>query len=177
MQDISLLCCSNFSSSLLPALPFIFLSEDHNYVPHGTLRSSLQPDGLRLTKQYYQPHIAEVSREFELVKDLGSGSLVEWMKGLEALGKDRLNDSAKWEHWEARGGLKKVNMRPHQKAIKAAKRSLPSAIEHGTLSRPESVIGPSGFVSSGPTPWITTSSATVLTLASGIDQSSGAVFT
>lgn len=48
----------------------------------------------------------------EEVKELGPATAEEWIKGLDREGKDRLNDSARWEQWEAKGGLKKVNSRP-----------------------------------------------------------------
>ena len=48
-------------------------------------------------------------------RDLGRASAEEWFKGLEMEGKERLDDVVRWEQWEARGGLKKVNQPPHIK--------------------------------------------------------------
>lgn len=45
-------------------------------------------------------------------RELGSASADEWIKGLDGEGKDRLSESVRWEQWEAKGGLKKVNFRP-----------------------------------------------------------------
>ncbi len=70
-----------------------------------------------MTKHYYKPHIREIMRQFDDVKDLGPASAEEWIKGLDGEGKERLNDAIRWEQWEARGGLKKVNQRPHLKAL------------------------------------------------------------
>ena len=66
-----------------------------------------------MAKYYYKPHVQEIKRRFEDVKLLGSGSAEEWIKGLESEGKDRSQDPVRWEQWEAKGGLRKVNTRPN----------------------------------------------------------------
>ena len=71
---------------------------------------------LQLTKHYYKPHIEEIKHRLKAAKDLGNASADEWIKGLEAEGKDRLSEVIRWEQWEAKGGLRKVNPRPHQRA-------------------------------------------------------------
>ena len=48
----------------------------------------------------------------EEVRELGSASTEEWIKGLANEGKDRVTDAVRWEQWEVKGGLKKVNARP-----------------------------------------------------------------
>ena len=53
-----------------------------------------------------------MERRLDKVKELGPATAEEWIKGLDREGKERLNDSARWEQWDAKGGLKKVNSRP-----------------------------------------------------------------
>lgn len=80
------------------------------------LRNATTPPTLQLAKHYYKPHLKEIRQRLADAKELGKPSAEEWFKGLEFEGKDRLNEVIRWEQWEARGGLKKVNPRPHLKA-------------------------------------------------------------
>ncbi|MCJ1287967.1 hypothetical protein MMC26_007320 [Xylographa opegraphella] len=79
------------------------------------LRNAIPPADVRLTKHYFKNHIEEIKRQLQVVKDLGPGSAEEWIKGLENEGQERYNDAARWEQWELKGGLKKVNIRPNSK--------------------------------------------------------------
>lgn len=58
-------------------------------------------------------------RKFEDVKTLGPASVEEWIKGLACQGQERLEDIIRWEQWESKGGLKKVNSRPAPKPTPA----------------------------------------------------------
>lgn len=58
-------------------------------------------------------------QKFEDVKILSPASVEEWIKGLARQGQDRLEDILRWEQWESKGGLKKVNSRPNPKTIPA----------------------------------------------------------
>lgn len=64
---------------------------------------------LKMEKHYYKPHIEDIKRRLADAKALGAPSVEEWMKGLPSEGKERHDDAVRWEQWEARGGLKKVN--------------------------------------------------------------------
>lgn len=48
-------------------------------------------------------------------KSFGAASAEEWIKGLASQGQKRLDDIIRWEQWEYKGGLKKVNIRHHPK--------------------------------------------------------------
>ncbi|KAH9217244.1 hypothetical protein DL95DRAFT_386749 [Leptodontidium sp. 2 PMI_412] len=39
---------------------------------------------------------------------MGSATAEEWLKGLEGRGRERKNDAARWERWEASGGIAKM---------------------------------------------------------------------
>ena len=104
-------------SFILPALPFAFLSQTNHMISISVLRSTTPPTSLQLTKYYYKPHIEEIKRKFDKVKELGPASAEEWIKGLDHEGKERANDAVRWEQWEARGGLRKVNLRPQPKTM------------------------------------------------------------
>ena len=64
---------------------------------------------LKMEKHYYKPHIEDIKGRLTEAKALGAPSVEEWMKGLPSEGKERLDDAVRWEQWEARGGLKRVN--------------------------------------------------------------------
>ena len=102
-------------SSLLPGLPFAFVSSSNNYVTSIALRSAAPPPKLQLGKRYYKAHIDEIGNRLNEARELGKPSAEEWIKGLEMEGKERLDDVVRWEQWEAKGGLKKVNQPPHLK--------------------------------------------------------------
>lgn len=104
-------------SALLPALPFAFISISNHYITSSALRNSTPPPTLQLKKYFYKPHIEEIRQRLDHAKGLGSASAEEWVKGLDSEGKERLNEVTRWEQWEAKGGLRKVNLRPHPRAI------------------------------------------------------------
>ena len=99
-------------SFLLQALPFAFVTETNHYITHSVLRNAAAPPLVPLTKRYYKPHIEEIKRQFEDAKELGTASAEEWIKGLASRGQERLEEIIRWEQWESKGGLKKVNTRP-----------------------------------------------------------------
>lgn len=83
-----------------------------------------------MVKRYYKLHVRNIKQQLEEVRELGTASADEWSKGLAEEGKERIADAVRWEQWEAKGGLKKVNMRPQTKAtvpwtIKADTPNLP----------------------------------------------------
>ncbi len=130
MQEVNLLLSSSFPSFLLPALPFALISPLNHFIANSVLRSTAPPPALQLTKHYYKPHIEELKRQLNEVKELGPASAEEWIKGLDGDGKERCNDAMRWEQWEAKGGLKKVNQRPHLKALatNGPTNAVPSAV-------------------------------------------------
>ena len=116
---------STFPSFLLPALPCAFLSQSDHFVASMALRNMAPPTEVLLTKHYYKPHIEDIKRQFQHARELGSASAEEWIKGLENEGKERSNDAARWEQWEAKGGLKKVNSRPNTRTTGLSVKHLP----------------------------------------------------
>ena len=133
---MTLLFSSTFPSFLLPALPFAFISYSEHFVPSVALRNAIPPPDVQLTKTYYKPHVEKIKRQLQNAKELGSGTADEWIKGLENDGQEKCNDTARWELWEAKGGLKKVNIRPVSKAGPSmARQTLSSALSTKTLPK------------------------------------------
>lgn len=67
-----------------------------------------------------------IKQRLDEVRELGAASADEWSKGLAAEGKERINDAIRWEQWEAKGGLRKVNVRPQAKAIATSSTTTPT---------------------------------------------------
>ena len=72
---------------------------------------------LKMEKHYYKPHIEDIKRRLDEARSLGAASAEEWCKGLDAEGNARIDDATRWEQWEFKGGLKKINLRPPPKAL------------------------------------------------------------
>ncbi|KAL8760868.1 MAG: hypothetical protein Q9184_002956 [Pyrenodesmia sp. 2 TL-2023] len=148
LQEVDLLLSSACPSFLLPALPFAFVSSSLNYIPNTLLRESTAPPSSHIVKRFYKPDVRQIKRQLDDVQDLGAASADEWSKGLPAEGKDRINDAIRWEQWEAKGGLKKVNARPQAKPIPTSLGTTPTQ----SLPKPyNNVILNSSVSQNGPT--------------------------
>ena len=130
----------------MPALPYAFVTDGDDYISTAALKTMQQAMDMRGTKCYYKPNVKELKRQFEEVRELGPGSAEEWIKGLDVRGKERLQDAIRWEQWEARGCLRKVNSRPNPKGASAARKGPnPNVQAFGVTSF---VSGPAAQVSS-----------------------------
>lgn len=119
MQEITLLLSQ--TSPLMAALPFVFLTNELHIIPVSTLQAGHHPPAIQITKHYSKLQSEQVQKEFEDVKVLGSAAAEEWLKGLEGLGSERKADAARWERWEAMGGIVKMkNSRSQEHTSKDA---------------------------------------------------------
>ncbi|KAL9031806.1 MAG: hypothetical protein Q9196_000179 [Gyalolechia fulgens] len=141
--EVDLLLSSECPSFLLPALPFAFVSSSKNYIPNTLLRETAAPPSTRIVKRFYKPHVQQIKKELDKVRELGAPSADEWSKGLAEEGKERINNAIRWEQWEAKGGLKRVNLRPQPKTVGSSNsisttqdRSKPHDVDpHGSASQ------------------------------------------
>ena len=90
---------------------------------------------LKKEKHYYRPHIDDIKRRLSEAMALGREAAEEWSKGLSEEGKTRLDDAIRWEVWEMKGGLKKVNLRPPPRGLSASE--APNGIVNGHPSKGE----------------------------------------
>ncbi|KAG9246104.1 hypothetical protein BJ878DRAFT_561979 [Calycina marina] len=111
-KEVALLLSSNFHTPLLSALPLLYFSNELHIILQSTIKNPQQqvPSVIRITKSYYKPHVAEIMQEYSQVKAMGTATVEEWTKGLDNRGHDRKNDAARWEKWEAAGGLLRMRM-------------------------------------------------------------------
>jgi hypothetical protein len=115
----------------MAALPFVFLTNELHILSPATLQSSQHPASIQIIKHFYQTQVGEIQNEFEGVKVMGSATVEEWVKGLDNRGKERKNDAARWERWEASGGLLKMQFSGLAQALNRA--GLSSTNNSGTL--------------------------------------------
>ena len=92
----------------MSALPFVFLTNELHVLPSATLQLGQPPPSISIAKTFFQPQIDDIQREFSEVKTMGLGTAEEWFKGLDDRGKERRNDAARWEKWEATGGVARM---------------------------------------------------------------------
>lgn len=121
---------SDCPSFLLPALPFAFVTSSLNYVPASLIREAKEAlPAMQIVKRFYKPHVQNIKKQLEEVRELGAASADEWTKGLAGEGRGKVDDAIRWEKWESKGGLRKVNTRPQVKAIPASTTSsVPSSL-------------------------------------------------
>ncbi len=74
----------------------------------STIEQGQLPASVQVTKLFLASDVQEIKQEFISVKALGSGTLEEWLKGLELRGQSRLNESRKWEKWANTGSLQQI---------------------------------------------------------------------
>lgn len=108
LKEIDLFLSSSVPSQLMAALPFVFFTNELHVLPLTTVQSGQPPQAISIAKVFFQPQLDDIQREFTNVKDMGTATAEEWFKGLEDRGRERRNDSARWEKWEATGGITRM---------------------------------------------------------------------
>jgi hypothetical protein len=63
---------------------------------------------MQTTKLFSKPDVEALQEEFLQVKDMGQGTVGEWLKGLPRRGSDLQHEASKWEKWESSGGTVKM---------------------------------------------------------------------
>ncbi|CAJ2513352.1 Uu.00g014710.m01.CDS01 [Anthostomella pinea] len=107
-KEIDLLLSSSVPSLLMPALPFVLVTDSTHVIPSAMLQDGQATHVLQLTKIFLSEHIEKLRREFLSVKAMGTATTEEWLKGLEDRGKEQQSDSVRWEKWESSGGTRQM---------------------------------------------------------------------
>ncbi|OTB01500.1 hypothetical protein M426DRAFT_14385 [Hypoxylon sp. CI-4A] len=105
MKEIDLILSSSVPSILMPALPFVLTTKEMNVISPHFLQNGLLEPPPQVTKRYLTEHIDMLKEEFLTAKSLGGATVEEWLKGLEARGKELLGDAMRWEKWASIGGV------------------------------------------------------------------------
>ncbi|KAL2178654.1 uncharacterized protein P884DRAFT_196759 [Thermothelomyces heterothallicus CBS 202.75] len=107
-KEVDLEISPSIPSAIVPALPFVFLTQERGVLSPTTLESSQPPGDMQLTKLFSKQDIEALLKEFLQVKDMGQGTVAEWLKGLPGRGASLQHEAAKWEKWELSGGVVKM---------------------------------------------------------------------
>ncbi|KAF3764886.1 hypothetical protein M406DRAFT_236131, partial [Cryphonectria parasitica EP155] len=99
VKEIDILLSSSTPSTLMAALPFMFVTQGLQAVTPAVVEKG-QPPGIGpLTKLYWSSHVDDLKQEFFSVKAMGPATAEEWLKGLNGRGLERRNDALRWEKW------------------------------------------------------------------------------
>lgn len=102
------------------------------------LQSATPPPDVEISKYYYKKHVDDITQELNDALSLGSAAAEEWLKGLDAKGKERMKAAENWERWEIRD--QEERKRPTsagsmlaaapQEMSKSSPRQIPSPVIH-----------------------------------------------
>ncbi|KAK0633562.1 hypothetical protein B0T14DRAFT_73798 [Immersiella caudata] len=107
MKELDLLVLPDIPSATLEALPFACLTRELHVQSSTVAEQALAADA-QITKLFLRDDVQKLKEEFATVKDMGLGTVDEWLKGLGGRGKESRFQAAKWEKWEASGGVAKM---------------------------------------------------------------------
>ncbi|KAK3337363.1 hypothetical protein B0T19DRAFT_379634 [Cercophora scortea] len=108
VKEIDLLLSPSMPSAIVPALPFVFLTGELHVLTPSMLEHGQLPPDLKLTKFFSSADVKALEQEFLRAKEMGAGTVDEWLKGLAGRGNDMRHESSKWEKWESAGGVAKM---------------------------------------------------------------------
>ncbi|KAI0196240.1 hypothetical protein EV127DRAFT_331171, partial [Xylaria flabelliformis] len=140
-KEVDLLLSSSMPACLIPALPFIFISQDMRVIQPAMLQTG-HAAKLPVTKVFLSSHVEAIQEEFTSVRAMGSATAEEWLKGLDGRGKEHRTDALRWEKFEISGGLARMR-RPLSldyalisgKLNEASKAARPSIVSSAEKSR------------------------------------------
>ncbi|KAK3362803.1 hypothetical protein B0T25DRAFT_443942 [Lasiosphaeria hispida] len=108
IKEVDLLLSPYIPTAIIPALPVVYLTQELHVLPGASLEQGLPPTNFQVTKLFSPSDVEPLKQEFLIVKDMGPGTVDEWLKGLGGRGNDLRNQASKWEKWESSGGLAKM---------------------------------------------------------------------
>ncbi|KAG0648060.1 hypothetical protein D0Z07_5920 [Hyphodiscus hymeniophilus] len=119
-KEIDLLLSSSVPSVLMPALPFVFMTNELHIIPTATLQNGQSSSTVQITKLFFKEQIEDLKTEFSQVQSMGTATAEEWIKGLDGRGKEWRNDAGRWEKWEASGGIARMRGIEQYENVKSA---------------------------------------------------------
>ncbi|KAI2625133.1 hypothetical protein GGS21DRAFT_309097 [Xylaria nigripes] len=117
IKELALFLESSIPSFLIPALPFVLLSDDMHVIPSAMLQTGRGAMTSPISKIFLPSHVAAIQEEFSTVRRMGDATAEEWLKGLEGRGKENRTDSLRWEKFEMSGGLRRMRQRLSSQSI------------------------------------------------------------
>ncbi|KAM7190631.1 hypothetical protein V8F20_009648 [Naviculisporaceae sp. PSN 640] len=108
IKEVDLQLMPTVPSAIVPALPFVMLSRDLVIVPGSTPDSGQPRADVQVIKLYSSADVDALVNELMTVKEMGAGTVDEWLKGLAGRGNELRHEASKWEKWEISGGVAKM---------------------------------------------------------------------
>ncbi|KAL8419407.1 hypothetical protein RB594_002582 [Gaeumannomyces avenae] len=108
VKEIDLLLSSSTPSMLMPAIPFVLLTDKLHVLSSSLAERGQLPKDAQLTKVFWRPGVESVKQEFLSVKGMGVATTEEWLKGLEVRGTEHQQDSSRWEKYAISGGITRM---------------------------------------------------------------------
>ncbi|KAI1407478.1 hypothetical protein F5Y13DRAFT_126315 [Hypoxylon sp. FL1857] len=178
INEVNLLLSSSVPSLLRSALPFVLITSEMDTISPDALQKGLVQPDLQVTKIYLSEHVEQLKQEFVSVESMGGATAEEWLKGLEARGKELLNDSMRWEKWTSTGGVAQmqIQLSPDNVpsvVVAADKGVIPadvSSLASRSHSSSSAVLGQHTPDSHFLTPTTTTSQSTLLSPATSMQN-------
>lgn len=121
----------------------MFFSDQLHIIPYATLQNSQSPLSFKVAKTYFRPHTEDINQEFTNVKAMGPATAEEYAKGLNGRGKEAKADSARWERWEAIGGVARMRL-PESAEVTDAPVKANGTIQPGFFPATNFAQGPPG---------------------------------
>lgn len=108
IKELDVLLSPSIPSAIVSALPSVFLTPDLDVFFASTLKQGQRLADFEVTKLFSAPDVKDLELEFQVVKDMGPGTVDEWLKGLSGRGKELRHEASKWEKWDGSGGVTRM---------------------------------------------------------------------
>ncbi|KAK0730546.1 hypothetical protein B0H67DRAFT_548476 [Lasiosphaeris hirsuta] len=134
IKEVDLLLSPSIPTAIVPALPVVYLTQELHVLPSTSLEQGQPPTDIQVTKLFSPSDVEPLKQEFLAVKDMGSGTVDEWLKGLGGRGTNLRNQTSKWEKWESSGGLAKLALQLYPGRLERSSAS--QTANHSVLVQP-----------------------------------------
>ncbi|KAK0666231.1 hypothetical protein QBC41DRAFT_305409 [Cercophora samala] len=127
IKELDLDLSPTIPSSVVPALSFVWLTNDLQVLSAATFEQGQPPADIQVTKRFLSSEVQALERELLEVKEMGQGTVTEWLKGLPGRGNSIRHDASKWEKWEGLGGPAKMRTQLYPGYVKEVVGTLPAS--------------------------------------------------
>ncbi|PHH61292.1 hypothetical protein CDD81_522 [Ophiocordyceps australis] len=105
VKEALLYLTPGFPTFLLPGLPVLWMTPRADLLPAHLLRQKPALARGTVAKFFLRQHVLDLTADYHRVQAMSPAAADEWIKGLEALGQQRVADASRWERWLCSGGV------------------------------------------------------------------------
>ncbi|KAI9794322.1 MAG: hypothetical protein M1833_000414 [Piccolia ochrophora] len=102
-KELTLLISSSVPSTLLAALPFIFVTPSLHVITPTMLQKATPRPTLQMTKVFFKADIQVIMHQFDDVRAESPAATEAWINGLEKQAKENSDNAGQWERWFTTG--------------------------------------------------------------------------